>query len=133
MNKEKTTIFFCKKCKTPIKESEYKCPKCKSLIINEKDVISKKVTLKEYRKIIEEQFPSFLIKKWYHYLFYIIGWCTGLFNLFFWIILIFVNSKTEERYDKFINPSTRKAIYYWGIFSTIILISVLLFSYVFLE
>ena len=121
---EKITEYYCSKCGTQVKQLASYCSKCKQILATDGATKSKIVSRKKHFDKLEKENPSFKLKKWYHWVFYILGWA-NMFSLLFWITLWIVNSKVSDRYNKFLNPSVKKAIYIWGIF-TIILYSFLI-------
>ncbi|MBS3097537.1 hypothetical protein J4209_01950 [Candidatus Woesearchaeota archaeon] len=127
--KEEIKAYFCKNCGTIVEENDTKCPKCKNFLSQDRATTSKVITIKEYREGLEKASPSFKLKKWYHYLFYVLGWFNAG-NLIFWVTLWIANSRAGVRYDKFFNPRVNKAIFIWGIITIIgyIIVILLIFT-----
>jgi hypothetical protein len=76
------------------------------------------VSRKQFEKLEDKYHPPFKLEKWYHYLFFAIGWI-GVLNIVFWLSLLWVYYRNVPRFNRFINPATRKAVYIWGIIYTI--------------
>ena len=118
----KHQVYHCKKCKAFVLEKEIKCHKCGNLLINDGAVKSKTTTYKEFIRLYEKERPPFELDRWYHILFYALGWL-NVGNLIFWISawLVYGNSVYEERF--IYNPDIKRLFFNWGI----ILVSVLVF------
>ncbi len=64
----------------------------------------------------DQNFPI----KGLQWIFYILGWVTGAFNLVFWFV-VFILFAISDKNLPFFNNNLHKRVYYWGILNSIIL------------
>ncbi len=56
---------------------------------------------------------------WWQWLFYVIGWFTGVLNLLFWVIMVIAHIKSDWG-EKFFNKKFHRRVYIWGIAATVV-------------
>ena len=87
---------------------------------------------KEKEEILEKQkkeMKPFPIKGW-HWIFYILGWYFGAIQLAFWIYAYLAYKIKDGGYITFIkyNPKFHKRVEYWGIFSTALVVIIIILA-----
>lgn len=55
----------------------------------------------------------------FEWIFYIVGWVAGVFNLVFWILLLVFGLLSKDKH-RFIDDDLHRIVYYWGIFVVIV-------------
>ena len=63
--------------------------------------------------------------KWWQWIFYIIGWITGITNLVFWIIMYGLHEANNHG-EPFFNKDFHQRVYQWGWAITILLVIVII-------
>ncbi|MGV8141335.1 MAG: hypothetical protein ACP5NW_02750 [Candidatus Woesearchaeota archaeon] len=56
--------------------------------------------------------------RWYQWIFYVIGWISGIMNILFWIIMYAIRLSKEE--ESFVNRNFHKRVFWFGVVITLI-------------